>query len=425
MSNKYSGLKLKIDDILLIGLSLAYFIINFLDLRGEIVGVGALVAFIIISAYKKITKTAALIYLVLLMDIKACIVLLLMLGFIYFWRLINEGFRLSRIYFTPVFLVIFAITLLPLISGEFSYNVARIGALLSVPVILLYLYDVKFDERSFRLGKVRGQLTILFVVVVLTQMVSKYFNFKDLRLSVFNGTENIALIIIACLFVVSSIRQFNLFLVIITSSLFAIFIFSTESRSAYAIGLPVIGFVVYINFIGSRVAKFILALVILAAIPMVLYLGEGGFIFERISTVSNIEIKDLLNTLSIVDIRGALYQEALDLISKAPFFGYGTVAPSIFDMGVHGIQDFHSSILDILVFVGFFGATVVVAIYVVSLKIFFSRRENLKINAFVIALFLSISLIQPLIFNVQAMLILGISIFAISNLKSLIDNSYL
>jgi len=195
----------------------------------------------------------------------------------------------------------------------------------------------------------------------------------------------------------------------------------SESRTAVLIPV-IISIVLFIHSISMRnIIKFSLlfsltAFIVIYTADMDSISNDRKFgIVENLTTLTSSGIS--FESLSNIDTRGTLILEGAEKISKNVIFGHGVVHPELFGIIEPDIKmaNFHNIIIDILVTYGAVGLLVFSLFFV----IFYTEKRPSKTkdiayyNAIFLLFFLT-AILQPYIFNVQA---LSLFMLVISLLK--------
>lgn len=297
------------------------------------------------------------------------------------------------------------------VGGDIRYNIVRAVAM-TVPTILLFYIcnnrvgDSERDQRYI--------LSIYFTSIILS-VICKRLYFPDLRLSIFNGTENIAFVIISILFLAASVNVKSLIRVSLLALSYLIYIVTLESRTAAVMAVLVSGFVV-----GVRVNKIILSFVIIVSCYLlyqfVIHSDDlGRTLAQARYILSNASFDTFLPVLASVDVRGSLYMDAVNLISQSPIFGNGSVQPTAFPIDIYGLQEFHNGVLDTLVTFGFVGLACRIALIYAGLRQLPWRNYMVW---FAVAFLAATSMVQPILFNLQTMMVFVLVLYLVSLRKT-------
>lgn len=295
------------------------------------------------------------------------------------------------------------------VGGDTRYNAARYIAILAPISFVFYLANRPVGTNDFD----KYDAATLFVAATIVSIMSKSLYFPGERLSVFNGTENIAFVLMSILFILAQQKLVSIYSVAAALFAYAIYIYTLTSRTSAVLAIVVAGYAVY-----HRVHKGVLALLAIAALCFAyVYLSKSddmaiAYVQLRF-LLENIGSGDLLGVLSAIDIRGILYAEAVDLVASSPIFGHGAVQPSLFSITLYGLQEFHNGILDMLVTFGVAGLACYCLMIVSAIS---SVKSRGSIFWFILFVFFVSSMLQPIIFNLQLVIVLALALSASSRL---------
>ncbi|WP_215407936.1 O-antigen ligase family protein [Vibrio gigantis] len=236
-------------------------------------------------------------------------------------------------------------------------------------------------------------LKVLFFLLFFVNIVYKLIE-PGSRGSTFVGSENIALFILylfALLFWARGEKFYFLFLLC--------YLALSESRTGIVI--LIIHFALVALFYHRDVLFRYILIVTILTIPFYYVFSsldvsdnrmvKAFDIFERLIVMDDFE------SLASLDSRGIMIVEGIEKIKLNPMFGNGVLNPEYFQMYYPDITmaTFHNSIIDLLVTYGFIGSAIFIFIFILIVK------NNDKQVYFIILMFSIISIIQPLVFNLQ------------------------
>ncbi|MBN9073196.1 MAG: O-antigen ligase family protein, partial [Rhizobiales bacterium] len=358
-----------------------------------------LVISILSLSLRRIEFILSSIVITMTLDIKG----LIYISFIYFIYIyayiIYRSFfrRVSAIELTYIIFSLIGFVIALSVGGNFNYNLVKFFSLY-MPIGLLLILR-RSEVGSLR----RDNIYTIYIISVFTSIVCKALYFPAERDSIFNGTENIGFFIITILMIASLSQVKRIHSKLFVYVLYITYVISTNSRTAFAFSLILVGFSLF-----GRISKFAIFLMLASLLIIMPIVSDEIEVLSLIRKQMEIFLDNLghdgiLYSLSLIDVRGVLYREAIDLIFKSPLFGNGSVPPSIYDEDIYGIPAFHNSVLDLLVTFGIFGfLSYVVVFFSVTGK--FLKKDGGS-YALMISAFLLLGFFQPILFNTQAMLI--------------------
>jgi O-antigen ligase len=328
----------------------------------------------------------------------------------YLLKCVHEK-RMSRV---ALVVILSCITLLMMnlfTGGVMIDNLTRFLAML-IPLLLIavLLPSLKFNQD-------RG-ISLVYYVLISGQIVFLSLDSSD-RMSIFNGSENIAFIIFSVMMYLVFITSRTLFPKISAALIFFLFVSMTDSRTGLFLSIFLFGWLFSRSMSINVIKVYLFSLIILA------YLFGGYLDIARDSYLRYVSVVDFLlagdigfDSLASLDVRGDVFAEGLNVWHQNPFFGVGAY-PSIVLQDLFGggaTHEFHNLFIDILVQYGLVGFILVFLNYLLILgKIYprlspFARRDVL----FLLVFYLLFAMFQPLVFNYQALIILFASIACVS-----------
>ncbi len=371
----------------------------------------------LITIYYFSKKNSALFeYLFLLILFNSALVLFCTLGVIltiYFFNKKSKGYNKSIIIYFVFSLVL---GFLSFKNFHAYHDILRFVTLILILPIGFVFYRYPYNER-------RTSFRILYTFMTLFVVNALYISFisDNFRLSVFNGSENIAAIVFSLLALYLMFSRNSVFERYTVFICLLFFTFMSESRTAILIPV-IISIVLFIHSISIRnIIKFSLlfsltASIVIYTVDMDSISNDRKFrIVENLTTLTSDGIS--FESFASIDTRGALIVEGAEKISKNVFFGHGVVLPELFKIIEPDIKiaDYHNIIIDILVTYGVVGLLMFGLFFV----IFYTEKGPSKTkgvayyNAIFLLFFLT-AMLQPYMFNVQA---LSLFMLVISLLK--------
>jgi O-antigen ligase len=149
---------------------------------------------------------------------------------------------------------------------------------------------------------------------------------------------------------------------------------------------------------------FLLGIVLIFGFNIQLYTRRIIFLSNLLTDIDSFNIYTFLLTLQAYDIRGALYAEGIDLFLKSPYFGYGSIAPQTLEMFGGIINDFHNSIISMLVSYGLFGSILYVFSLLFTLKLIKIDQQYI----YILIIYFFVSMVQPIHLNIQFSMLLAL-----------------
>ena len=387
---------------------ITFILSNILNIRGSIFISVPVTIISILLLFCKQKKNSVLLYVLIISILGIREIIFTSIIYI-FYLFINIGANLKIRHEEIVFVITFIFMMLISISvgGNFNYNIAKFISLYSPIAVLLLLRRWKLEKAGI------PYLFIACASIIIVSIISKYLHFPYERNSIFNGSENIGFFIVSALVILFSAFEKRHFFQISIYVLYLVYVGSTGSRTAF-----ISSFMVLLMIVSRKIGWTSSALALSVAACISLFLTEEVAVFSLIR--SQIEVffdnagrDGLLFSLSLIDVRGDLFAEAIELIWKSPVFGNGSVPPSIYDVEIYGVQAFHNTILDLTVTYGFVGLSIYVLIFSIAMSKIF--KENKYYFFLMIFLFLFVGFFQPIVFNIQAMTIFFLSISLLEN----------
>jgi hypothetical protein len=365
----------------------------------DILGAVTAVIFLFCLLDKNNHKEISYVILILSNSIYAIILVNLILLVISIFNCIKER-EIDRNYFS-VLIVLSLLTFQTIINFNSLYDGLRLVSIVLTITTVFYIMPILKDNSYERY--------LLFTISTLLLSNVFFINFisDNSRVSIFTGSENIALMIfyIMTLLLFHRGRRLAPFLILLIFSFFA------ESRTL--IILPLLH--VFIYLLVHRRIRIGYVLVFTFFIGMfTFYLSttEGDSrVFRALDNIETISQIKGLSELEIVDPRGALVIEGIKKYHQKPLFGHGVIKPDFFKLREpdSSMPTYHNSLIDLLVTYGLVGLIIfILAIYFVYKKIIFSYGKEFVVLFFLV---LGLSLIQPYIFNLQVMTLLFTSVF--------------
>ncbi len=288
------------------------------------------------------------------------------------------------------------------IGGNHTYGFVKTLCLFALPSYYLMfsknIYSYKINSTS---------ITIIYIVVSVTQIIYAFYINPDSRGSIFYSSENIALIIITMLYMLTLTNTKSIYLKIINFLLFTLFVFSTESKSAFIIIFLILPLFIFRK--KTSTLKTIIKLTIY--IPIIIFI-----IVTFISEIKEMgiynrskQIIDLLSFLSPntinefyeADLRGQIYNEGFSLWAKNPLFGNGAIPSKVLSrLNGFPVYNFHSSLIDTLVQYGILGLVSIIGMFFFLIHSIRKKIKSLFILYYIL-IFIMSSLVQPYLFNIK------------------------
>jgi len=383
------------------------------------------VILMIISLYSlnKQTKNSFNYYLLLLLTNSGYIILLssclLMVGYILNKRS-SPKFVFVELYFFVFCVLLF---LFFFVGDRGLHDYLRYLLLIMSPAFFLFNF-----RRILLANKVKLDIFPIFIVCVLSNLIYTIVIGNE-RNSIFNGSENIALIIFTFMYLLLLGQKYSTKLTILSSCFFMLFLFSLSSRSTLII-IVILG-AVYLLSLKLKLKNIFFVVFSIISLSFV----YGNFfdsiqgnakairMFSIIDSVIAIDpsiVLDLdFSELNHVDVRARLWSEALALTYEKPLLGHGVVNPKVFsDKPNSGMSTFHSSIFDMLATYGIAGLLLVFGFLFLFYR---SVRKMLVGNKYLVRSvfysFIILSLIQPYLLNIQVFTLLFFTLLFFCNGK--------
>jgi hypothetical protein len=369
---------------------------------------------IIVSLYSlnKQTKNSFNYYFLLLLTNGGYLILLssclLMVGYILNKRH-SPKFVFIELYF---FVFCFLLFLFFFVGDRGLHDYLRYLLLIMSPAFFLFNF-----RRILLTNKVKLNVLPIFVICVLSNLIYTILLGNE-RNSIFNGSENIALIIFTFMYMLLLGQKYSTKVTILSSCFFMLFLFSLSSRSTLII-IAILGAVYLLSLKLKLKNIFFVVFSIIS-----LFFVYGNFfdsiqsnakairvfsIIDSARTIDPASVLDLdFSELNHVDVRARLWSEALFLTYEKPLIGHGVVNPMVFsDKSNSGMSTFHSSIFDILVTYGTIGLLLVFGF----LFLFYRSVSKMLVgNKYLVRSvfysFVILSFIQPFLLNIQVLTLL-------------------
>ncbi|CAH1535391.1 membrane hypothetical protein [Vibrio owensii] len=292
--------------------------------------------------------------------------------------------------FFVVILMLIVLLVQTILNYNSFYDALRWG-IISISWCLVFCLPLIKDS-SFE-----KQLPLLFIVMVISNFIYISVFSSNTRLSIFAGSENIALIIFSILSaMLIYLRKWYLL------TLLVLFFAMSDSRTLLI--LPIV-FVINYLLIKRRlqVSHFIGIFIFLVPLIMFTLSQPESRAYRVIDNIVSLSESNELSDLEKVDSRGYLIVEGVNKISEKPLLGNGVINPDFFKIYDPSVTmaTYHNSVIDILVTYGFIGA--LVFFYMIFMVIKHIRKYYDDTFAIVLVSCLSLSVIQPYIFNMQVM----------------------
>lgn len=288
-------------------------------------------------------------------------------------------------------------------GGPWVNNATRLIAI-SIPLIFI-LGNLNIAA----VNQVRGVAAVYYVLIA-GQILFYYIGGGD-RSSIFNGSENIAYVIFAIILVYIFALSHSRFEKLTAIIAFIYFVNTTDSRTGVLFSIIILlWFLVRI----LNIKKILLILMALGLITSVLTgrIDNLGEEYARYTDAAKYIASGEFNfdTLSLVDIRGALYQEGIGVWERNKYFGTGAYSSEILQemLGDKGMHEFHNIIIDLLVQYGVAGLILVAINYILIFASAINHAPGIakKDIVFLFAFYFGYGMFQPLVFNYQAAIIL-------------------
>ncbi|MBY7800192.1 O-antigen ligase family protein [Vibrio fluvialis] len=346
-----------------------------------------LLAMFVMSAYLKSCLTQVLYCFIVLSNSAFSLIIANLLVIMFFLLSSINKLKLDRTFFLVN--VLFLIILLQsLINYQSFYDLLRWVSLFST-------WNLIFAMQNQSPRFVIGKMPILFVSLIFANFIYINFISDNVRLSIFSGSENIALMIFLSMSVV--LYKTNNKLWILCAILF---LYNLESRSIFII--PLILIVVQILYNKGYRFK---ALIIMPIFVFLFYSFAQYNLESRVSRVFN-DVESLLfindiESLSKIDTRGVLILEGVEKIKEKPIFGHGVIKPDFFKVYEPdaAMATYHNVLIDLLVTYGFAGTMVIFIAIFLCCNYVRIRYDSSGFNLLLVCLISS--LFQPYFFNVQ------------------------
>lgn len=331
--------------------------------------------------------------------------------FIYMYNITKKG-RISKLTFYFI-LTIFTLSILTIFHYNSLHDILRL--LIMFSSFAIFFLSIERINKLF----VDKYIFLIYLILFIAEITNIYLLNMPERDSIFNGGENIPIVIFLLLatylFFSNTLTKYHKSLVGI---LYLMLIYSTDSRSVLIILITLTGLLVFKILLryNKFIILFLLLFVSIILTTVTININADYNDSRILSLIRDIEKVDLSNIYEYekIDIRGLIYIEALDKISNAPLVGSGVVTPIVIkeEFGDKGMSSFHSSLFDVLVTYGFFGLIAIVVFFsYLFKKLIANNREKLFFYIFIIVPFVVLSLIQPYFFNLQIISLLYVLLF--------------
>lgn len=328
--------------------------------------------------------------------------LVMMLG--YFCACLFRGrVKLEVLIFFSAFLLL--LLQAAFLGGYVHYSFIRIVTVFFIPFLIIFFSNkYSWDDK--------GWFPVYFFIYFVN-MAYVILGFEQ-RGSIFNGSENMALLIVYALAVlaISSAERIWMYAVVLASYIGYALMF-TQSRSAIVLAIGLFLYVIYrfmkqdrLGFSLSFRALLVMILVFCAAIFFVSFINSEIFFSLRLDRVFSIAASGSFES----DARGLLTIEGYQLFMQRPWFGLGAIKPEFFDFIVdQKVVSFHNSYIDMMVQFGVVGLLVVATAY-------YSAFRFLEVNWKEAGLFffpvVFLAFVQPYFFSLQVVWMIGMFLLA-------------
>ncbi|GKW54147.1 hypothetical protein NCCP2140_32000 [Pseudoalteromonas sp. NCCP-2140] len=226
-----------------------------------------------------------------------------------------------------------------------------------------------------------------------------FYFYNNSRLSIFNGSENIAIgvfYLVALFIFFSNLKShIKLFAVV----LFLVSCYLSESRTSLIVVFISLLIYFFKRIDGKALLKGGGGISVLLFISTFLDFDGRKFSFFN-NLYSMIYNEDSVQDMLLLDIRGSLLLDGISIIKDNFLFGLGAVQPEVFkEMYLTNLATFHNALIDSLVMYGFIGTLFLGHIVFLALKkMQFSYNPFLQVTCLT---FFMLCFLQPYFFNYQ------------------------
>jgi len=379
-----------------------FFLINLLQIKGGSNFSLFLIIFFLIGLMEsKKIDFHYLLLLFLLIDIRTMLAIgAFTILYVLPKMIVESNSRGKNHFFIFLMLLCFTALMVETVFLEYNinYNIAKTITLLS-PLCLLLLTHIK--KPVCMPEKFHSDMVFYFVIV--TYIVCHLLFFLKNRYSIFNGSENIGFAIISLLYAFSIANERKVSQFILKTVLLFTTVAIIESRYAlfFSIFFIPMWFTNDKYFIRKLIFFYLLVLLVgLFGVDLIFniqLLDRVIFFVDLFRSIENFNIYDLFLTIRAYNIRGELYMEGIDLFLKSPYFGYGSISPQALKDFGGVINDFHNSIISMLVSYGLFGSILYATSLLITLKVIKIDQKYI----YVLIIYFFISTVQPIHLNIQ------------------------
>lgn len=391
-------------DRVFFALASLFVVVNILNIRtGIYVAAPTAATTLALLLYNRRELIPHAIICVLILDIRYIIYILILYFIFQVGQLSYRCIKKKTTHLEVLYLVTSCLGLLIAFNagGNSNYNITKFLSLY-VPIGLLLSY-----RRAEKSPQNYDKITIIYVLSILVSIISKFLHFPDARNSIFNGSENIGFFIITIIMITAVLPVRKLLHLLALFLLYLLYVVSTESRTAFISAAIFLAIILFYK-LGKTIFLCIAAPIFMILALVSDKIGVLSLIQRQINVfVANVDDVGFLKALSLIDARGELYTEAIELIWKSPIVGNGSIAPTKYNEAQYGIQAFHNTFLDLMVTFGLIGLTLYAVTFLLSLNELF---RNKIAYILMITAFLFLGFFQPIVFNIQAMLVFFLSI---------------
>jgi O-antigen ligase len=305
---------------------------------------------------------------------------------------------------TLICINIILLMLINMYSGGDSINNATRLVALSIPLFFI-ISAVNITSRV----NVRA-VSIAYFILVAGQIIF-FFVGDTNRASIFNGSENIAFALFAIMLIYIYAASDSKIEKLISTFMFIFFVITTESRTGVFVSMLILSWFLLRDFSFKRYSIILLILALLGLV----FAGKVENLSEEYARYTNIAqyiVSGTFNfeSLSLVDIRGAVYQEGMSIWENNKYFGVGAQSSTILQgmLRDNGMHEFHNIVIDLLVQYGAIGFILVVINYFLIFRVAISRSSSVfkKDIKFLILFYFGVGMVQPLVFNYQVVIFL-------------------
>lgn len=261
--------------------------------------------------------------------------------------------------------------------------------------VLYFSWTLLFTMPLLADDTYKKKIPFIFLSLLVANFLYLTFLSDNYRMSIFSGSENIALMIF---FVMSMIvvklgkYRYLIFL--------PLFLFYMDSRTIFVIPTVYILLRLFV-YKGNRFKSLIFSLFLSFSFFCFVSLNPEARISEVVSDSTQLLYAQDLTDLEKIDSRGFLLVEGIGKFKDEIWFGHGVIKPDFFKIYEPDIKmaTYHNVIIDLLVTYGLTGSIIVFLIIYLNLKYIF---VNFDLEFFVIILTCLVSsIIQPYFFNIQ------------------------